>query len=85
MESASFIIARMISGQRVRLALGDQAVSGTILMGSDNHKSLLVALDGGLAVAGGYYVGSIPLLMNDNDQYEDLVNSVAIELVWEDA
>ena len=54
-------------------------------MGSDNHKSLLVALDGGLAVAGGYYVGSIPLLMNDNDQYEDLVNSVAIELVWEDA
>jgi hypothetical protein len=61
----------------------NQRVDFTVLLASENRKSLMLELAEPVRVAGGVYFNSMPLLMDETGQYRDLVSGRYITLEWE--
>jgi hypothetical protein len=68
----------MKKGQRVSVEVEGQKASGTILIASENLKSLMVGLDEPLRVKGGVYVNMLPLLMDDDGEYLTLIEQAQV-------
>lgn len=64
------------TGDRVRITYGQLTVLGTVLLASTNGRSLFLSFE---ALLGGY-VGQMPILMDEDGVFRDLINSQPVRL-----
>jgi hypothetical protein len=68
-------------GQQVRIEYNGQAVNAQVELASGNGRSLMLVFSGVLRDnQGGFFVGRVPLLFDDDGHYRDLVNNEAFTL-----
>lgn len=67
-------------GDRVLVsAHGQTRIAATVGLASDNGRSLVLLFEGGLfGVAGGGYVGAMPVLQDDAGRWSELLNGVDV-------
>jgi hypothetical protein len=67
-----------------KVTMSGKTVSATVLLSSLNRKSLLLAFDDALTTKdGGMYVGSVPLLWDEDQKtYVDLATGTPAEVQW---
>lgn len=68
--------APLATGDRVLVsAHGQTRVPATVVLASENGRSLMLMFPGGLfRVAGGAYIGYMPVLQYDDGHWTELVN-----------
>lgn len=74
----------MITGQRIIVTVNGRVARATVVLGSDNRKSLLVSPDSGLSFGDGIYIGAVPLLTNEVGAYENPVTGTPVTLEWDE-
>ena len=69
-------------GQFVRITYGNQTTEGKVLIVSPNQRSLMLCFDGALIPSHGegLYAGAMPVLMDDDGTYRDLLNGEPVLL-----
>jgi hypothetical protein len=69
-------------GQFIWLTAEGERRSAMVLLVSGNQRSVAVGFDGALHVGGGVYVGMLPLTLDDEGTYRDLIhgNEVTVEV-----
>lgn len=75
----------MISGQRVRITVLGHTYEGTVEIGSDNMRSLLLYLpDRAIILNGGLAVEHIAVLCEDDTlaRYTDIMSNTPVALEW---
>lgn len=58
------------TGQKVRITYCGDSIEGTVLLGSPNMRSLMLAFPGIL----GRHIGSMPVMRGDDDTYRSLMD-----------
>jgi hypothetical protein len=64
------------TGERVRITYDRRTVTGQVLLGSDNGKSLMLEFE---AILGGF-VGTMPVLLDEQGTYRDLLFGREVKL-----
>ena len=68
-------------GQFVRITYGAKTLDGMVMLASSNGKSLMVGFDGAfISPSGGMFPGAMPLLMDDDGVYRDLVENEPVQV-----
>lgn len=69
-------------GQFVCITYGTKTTEGLVIMASANGRSLMLAFDGALVPSHGegMYPGAMPVLMDDEGVYRDLLNNEPVLL-----
>lgn len=68
-------------GDLVRVTAHGHAANAVVSLASGNGQSLVLDFDGGLfGVAGGAYVGSMPVLWQPDGQWVEILNSTPITI-----
>lgn len=64
-----------VRGQFVQLTYAGQTVTAMVMLASPNGRSLMLGFNGVLRGHGGVFPGAIPLLMDEDGVYRDLVKN----------
>jgi hypothetical protein len=71
----------MKRGDFVRVTFGGTSIDAMVMIVSENQRSLMVSFDGALhSPSGGAFFGSMPVLMDDDGVYRDLVEGAAVQI-----
>ena len=70
-------------GQFVHLTYGGRTVAAMVMLASSNGKSLMLGFDGALVPSHGegMFPGAMPVLMDDDGVYRDLLNNEPVQVV----
>lgn len=72
----------MITGRRCRVTFNGRTVDAQAT-GSDNLRSLVLVFDAAVYTSdGGMYPGGMPVLLDGDGVYRDLIRNERVELKW---
>jgi len=67
-------------GQFVQITYGGETIEAMVMLASANSRSLMLGFKGVLYAHGGVYPGAMPVLMDDEGVYRDLVKNQPVQI-----